>query len=90
MHALLGGCVCTLPMHALLGSCVCVHMCECREGSGNVICLDVLRATHTTPGALDAVYREINMTRGVDDRLDKYVPFLCCLLLFCFRLQCCR
>eukprot|EP00038_Savillea_parva_P023573 m.41616 g.41616 ORF g.41616 m.41616 type:complete len:595 (+) comp6159_c0_seq1:30-1814(+) len=46
------------------------------EGSGNVICLDVLRATHTTPGALDAVYREINMTRGVDDRLDKFVADL--------------
>lgn len=40
------------------------------EGSGNVICLDVLRAIAKDPGALDAVMAEIEAARGGDRRLD--------------------
>jgi putative acyl-CoA dehydrogenase len=40
------------------------------EGSGNVICLDVLRALTNEPGTLDALWREIDLGRGGDKRLD--------------------
>jgi putative acyl-CoA dehydrogenase len=40
------------------------------EGSGNVICLDVLRALHKEPQARDALLQEINAGRGADRRLD--------------------
>ncbi len=40
------------------------------EGSGNVICLDVLRAMAKEPESVDAVLTEI---RGVDARVDKFV-----------------
>jgi putative acyl-CoA dehydrogenase len=40
------------------------------EGSGNVMCLDVLRALQRTPEAL-AVYRaEVGLAKGADSRLD--------------------
>jgi putative acyl-CoA dehydrogenase len=40
------------------------------EGSGNVICLDVLRAIVREPDTLPALQREIALARGVDRRLD--------------------
>jgi len=40
------------------------------EGSGNVICLDVLRALHKEPGARDALVEELRLGRGADRRLD--------------------
>ncbi len=40
------------------------------EGSGNVICLDVLRAMAKEPDSVDAVLSEI---RGVDPRIDRLV-----------------
>jgi putative acyl-CoA dehydrogenase len=40
------------------------------EGSGNVICLDVLRALARTPDAVDAVLEEIDLARGAERRLD--------------------
>jgi putative acyl-CoA dehydrogenase len=40
------------------------------EGSGNVICLDVLRALHKEPQARDALLAEIRAGRGSDKRLD--------------------
>jgi putative acyl-CoA dehydrogenase len=43
------------------------------EGSGNVICLDVLRALARTPDALDAVLVELELARGADRRLDAWM-----------------
>jgi putative acyl-CoA dehydrogenase len=40
------------------------------EGSGNVICLDVLRALTKEPPARDALLHEIRAARGADRRLD--------------------
>jgi putative acyl-CoA dehydrogenase len=40
------------------------------EGSGNVICLDVLRALGREPGALEALVAEIRAGAGADRRLD--------------------
>jgi putative acyl-CoA dehydrogenase len=40
------------------------------EGSGNVICLDVLRAIAREPDALPALLGEIRLARGADARLD--------------------
>jgi putative acyl-CoA dehydrogenase len=40
------------------------------EGSGNVICLDVLRALHKEPEARDALLAELRLGRGSDRRLD--------------------
>jgi putative acyl-CoA dehydrogenase len=40
------------------------------EGSGNVICLDVLRALHKEPEARDALVDELRLGRGADRRLD--------------------
>src|SRR3954469_11664862 len=40
------------------------------EGSGNVICLDVLRAIHKEPQARDALLAELRLSRGADRRLD--------------------
>jgi putative acyl-CoA dehydrogenase len=42
------------------------------EGSGNVQCLDVLRAVQKTPEALDAYRAELALARGADRRLDAY------------------
>jgi putative acyl-CoA dehydrogenase len=43
------------------------------EGSGNVIALDVLRAIVKAPDSLDALFAEIDLAAGADDRLDAYV-----------------
>src|SRR5213075_3604566 len=40
------------------------------EGSGNVICLDVLRALAKEPAARDALVTELRLARGADRRLD--------------------
>jgi putative acyl-CoA dehydrogenase len=41
------------------------------EGSGNVICLDVLRAIANEPGSMEALFDEIDRGRGGDGRLDE-------------------
>jgi putative acyl-CoA dehydrogenase len=46
------------------------------EGSGNVMCLDVLRALAKTPEALDVALAEIRAARGADRRLDAHVQHL--------------
>jgi putative acyl-CoA dehydrogenase len=43
------------------------------EGSGNVICLDVLRAVQKTPRTLELFFAEVESTRGGDRRLDQAV-----------------
>lgn len=43
------------------------------EGSGNVICLDVLRALAKDPATVDALLAELKSTSGADKRLDSYV-----------------
>lgn len=43
------------------------------EGSGNVICLDVLRALSKDPGTIEALLAELQSTAGADQRLDSYV-----------------
>jgi putative acyl-CoA dehydrogenase len=46
------------------------------EGSGNVICLDVLRAMGREPEAVEAFFREVDRGRGHDARLDAFVDGL--------------
>ena len=46
------------------------------EGSGNVICLDVLRAIEREPDALDAVFAELDTARGRDQRYDWWIDQL--------------
>jgi putative acyl-CoA dehydrogenase len=46
------------------------------EGSGNVICLDVLRALAKEPAAGEALIQELKSTAGDDKRLDMYVAAL--------------
>ena len=46
------------------------------EGSGNVQCLDVMRALAKSPEALAAVYAEIDAARGVAPALDAYADAL--------------
>jgi putative acyl-CoA dehydrogenase len=43
------------------------------EGSGNVICLDVLRAIAREPASLDAFWDEVGLAAGADQRLDEKV-----------------
>jgi putative acyl-CoA dehydrogenase len=43
------------------------------EGSGNVICLDILRALARDPGTVDAVVQELQSARGSDSSLDSYL-----------------
>ena len=43
------------------------------EGSGNVICLDVLRALAKEPATSEALVQELKSTTGADKRLDDYV-----------------
>ena len=43
------------------------------EGSGNVMCLDVLRALTKDPATLEALLAELHSTVGADKRLDDYV-----------------
>ena len=47
------------------------------EGSGNVICLDVLRAHgRASPEAVDAFFAEVALAGGADARLDAFVDAL--------------
>ncbi|MCE7882409.1 MAG: isovaleryl-CoA dehydrogenase [Actinobacteria bacterium ATB1] len=46
------------------------------EGSGNVICLDVLRAIKRTPESLEAFFAELDGASGADDRYDTAVKEL--------------
>ena len=46
------------------------------EGSGNVICLDVLRAVAKEPDSLEAVLEEIRLGAAADRRLDAFVAGL--------------
>src|SRR6476646_146224 len=43
------------------------------EGSGNVMCLDVLRALTKDPATVEALLAELKTTAGADERLDAYV-----------------
>ncbi|MBV8463398.1 MAG: isovaleryl-CoA dehydrogenase [Acidimicrobiales bacterium] len=46
------------------------------EGSGNVICLDVLRAMLREPASIDAFFAEVDTARGADRRFDAAVTHL--------------
>ena len=46
------------------------------EGSGNVQCLDVLRAIQRTPATLEAYFREVSQARGGHRALDAHVAAL--------------
>ena len=46
------------------------------EGSGNVICLDVLRAAARDPDSVEALLAELELARGADGRLDRAVSDL--------------
>jgi putative acyl-CoA dehydrogenase len=46
------------------------------EGSGNVICLDVLRVMSGSPESVEAFFGEIGAARGGDRRFDTYVADL--------------
>lgn len=46
------------------------------EGSGNVQCLDMIRAIQRTPGSLDAFMKEVGKAQGKDARLDTFVESL--------------
>jgi putative acyl-CoA dehydrogenase len=46
------------------------------EGSGNVICLDVLRAMGRSPESVEAFFAEIALAEGTDRRLDAFVAAL--------------
>jgi putative acyl-CoA dehydrogenase len=43
------------------------------EGSGNVICLDVLRAMTKGPEVVEAFFAEVDRAHGADPRLDQFV-----------------
>ena len=46
------------------------------EGTGNVICLDVLRSMQREPETIDAFRTEVRLARGVDARLDAFTDGL--------------
>lgn len=46
------------------------------EGSGNVQCLDVLRALNKEPAALEAFFNEAALARGSDNRFDRFLDAL--------------
>jgi putative acyl-CoA dehydrogenase len=46
------------------------------EGSGNVQCLDVLRAMEKSPAAVEAFFAEVGKARGASAALDGYVAAL--------------
>ncbi len=46
------------------------------EGSGNVQCLDVLRAMQKTPATVDAYFAELAKAKGANATLDRYVAAL--------------
>ncbi|MGM0905712.1 MAG: isovaleryl-CoA dehydrogenase [Pseudomonadota bacterium] len=43
------------------------------EGSGNVQCLDILRAIEKQPEVLDAYFAELQSAKGADKRLDQFM-----------------
>lgn len=43
------------------------------EGTGNVICVDVLRSMHREPGCIPAYLDEVRQAKGGDRRLDAYL-----------------
>jgi putative acyl-CoA dehydrogenase len=43
------------------------------EGSGNVQCLDILRAIEKQPEVLDAYFAELQRAKGADKRLDQFM-----------------
>ena len=46
------------------------------EGSGNVQCLDVLRAMHKTPEVVEAFFREVQRAKGANAMLDRWIAAL--------------
>ena len=46
------------------------------EGSGNVQCLDVLRAMRNSPGTIDAFFDEVAKAKGASAQLDHWVAAL--------------
>lgn len=46
------------------------------EGSGNVQCLDILRAIEKQPEVLDAFFAELTRAQGADKRFDRFVQAL--------------
>ncbi|HYI62485.1 MAG TPA: acyl-CoA dehydrogenase family protein [Acidimicrobiales bacterium] len=46
------------------------------EGSGNVMCLDVLRAAAREPESVEALLAELDLAQGADPRLDRAVADL--------------
>ena len=46
------------------------------EGSGNIMCLDVLRAAQREPHAVDCLLAELEAARGGDARLDRHAAAL--------------
>jgi putative acyl-CoA dehydrogenase len=46
------------------------------EGSGNVICLDILRALKKEPASVEAVLAELREARGADARYDSFLDSL--------------
>ncbi len=46
------------------------------EGSGNVQCLDVLRALHKTPEVLDSYFAELALSKGMSPVLDQTIWLL--------------
>ena len=46
------------------------------EGSGNIQCLDVLRAMHKTPAVVDAYFAEAGRARGQSAALDRHLDLL--------------
>jgi putative acyl-CoA dehydrogenase len=50
------------------------------EGSGNVMCLDVLRAARREPSAVAALLAELAHARGGDARLDRHIAGLTAML----------
>lgn len=43
------------------------------EGSGNVQCLDVLRAMRKEPDTVEALFHELRKARGIDTRYDAFI-----------------
>lgn len=46
------------------------------EGSGNVQCLDTLRAIQKTPETLDVFFDEVSLATGTDNRFDRFLDKL--------------
>jgi putative acyl-CoA dehydrogenase len=51
------------------------------EGSGNVICLDVMRAVAKEPATVEAILAEVRAARGADRRLDAHLDVTEALLV---------